>query len=100
LYIFHILLFVRKHLETFEVNKNSSCYRLRPSSLMLHYPIHNTAAYERSTFYMGLRLYNKLPTFIKNETCFKKYRQNLFSFLIGYCFYSVNEFLALPIQLN
>jgi hypothetical protein len=55
---------------------------------------HRTAMYERSPSYSctSTRIFNKLPTNIKTASTLQKFKKLLRSWLIGKCFYSLNEF--------
>jgi len=41
---------------------------------------------------MGIRLYNKMPTRIKQLHSFRDFKRKLESFLLDHPFYSLNEF--------
>ena len=60
----------------------------------LHMPAANITKYKKGNYYMGSKIYNQLPSYIKdlvnNEKIFKKTLQR---FLIDNAFYSIDEFL-------
>jgi hypothetical protein len=53
---------------------------------------HRTAMYERSPSYSCTSIFNKLPTNIKTASTLQMFKKLLRSWLIGKCFYSLNEF--------
>lgn len=57
-------------------------------------PIHRTAAYEKFPFYMGRKLYNKLPAALKIEGCNNKFKRELRDFLMEKLYYSVKDYLS------
>jgi hypothetical protein len=54
---------------------------------------HNTKLFEQSTTCSGIHIYNRLAKEIKNTETLTKFKKKLADFLIGECFYSVEEFL-------
>jgi len=46
---------------------------------------------------MGTKLYNKLPSYIKEIDSYKTFEKELKSFLLLHTFYSVGEFVALSL---
>jgi hypothetical protein len=59
----------------------------------LQYPRHRLCLYEKSPYYMSLRLYNKLPNRLKNIDSVSKFKTELRFYLLEKTFYSVSEFL-------
>ena len=51
--------------------------------------------YKRSVINMGIKLYNKLPGYIKQTDSYKTLKEELKSLLLLHSFYSVEEFVAL-----
>jgi len=51
----------------------------------------NTLLFERSVINVGIRMYNKMPTKIKQLESFRDFKQRLKFFLLDH-FYSLNEF--------
>jgi hypothetical protein len=60
---------------------------------MVHYPPANLKKYQTGVFYMGVKIYNSLPAFIKKESNnTKKFESLLKKFLLENSFYSLDEF--------
>ena len=57
----------------------------------LHVPSCNTSLFKMSAIDMGIRMYNKVPTTIKQLESFKDFKQRLKLFLLDYPFYSLSE---------
>jgi hypothetical protein len=54
---------------------------------------HNEVLFWKSVVKMWIQLYNKEPEIIKKLHNFKPFKKELKSLLLGYSFYSVDEFL-------
>ena len=61
----------------------------------LHVPSFNTAFFNRSVINMGIRLYNKMPTGIKQFESFRDFKQILKFILLDQTFYLLNEFFLI-----
>jgi hypothetical protein len=92
IYIYFTLLHTRLNIGKSNRVNATHQYCTRNRDLLL-FPIHRTSLLEQSPHYSGLRLYNKLPLLIKNQSNFKNYKKCLLLFLINKCFYSVDEYL-------
>lgn len=92
LYIFYILCFVRENLHTFPKNNFSHSYNTRNGNDLLC-PNHMLSIFEQSPAYMGVKLYNGLPSYIKQIESIKEYKKKLKLFLLTRSFYSIDEFL-------
>jgi hypothetical protein len=81
------------HLEK-HVHKNSDVYlystKRKCDSHVLSF---NTSLFKRSVINIGVRLYNKMPTRIKQLDSFMDFKRKLQLFLLDNPFYSLNEFL-------
>jgi hypothetical protein len=92
LYIFFLLRFVIKNRELFTTNNEIHKFSTRQHH-NFHQPSANLKKYQTGVFYMGIKIYNSLPTYIKNESNnTKKFESLLKSFLYENSFYSVEEF--------
>jgi hypothetical protein len=92
LYIFFLLQFVIKNSELFLTNNKTHKYSTRQQH-NLHYPPANLKKYQTGVFYMGVKIYNSLPAFIKMESNnIKKFESLLKKFLLENSFYSLDEF--------
>jgi hypothetical protein len=92
LYIFFLLGFVIKNREIFTTNNeihNFSTHQCHN----FHQPAANLKKYQTGAFYMGIKIYNSLPTYIKNESNnTKKFESLLKNFLCQNSCYSLEEF--------
>jgi hypothetical protein len=94
LYIFCLLLFVIKNKELFTTNNEiqTVCTRQHQN---FHQPSANLTKYHTVVFYMGIKIYNSLPTYIENE--FNNHTKFVFllkKFLCENSFYSLEEFYS------
>jgi hypothetical protein len=55
-------------------------------------PSCNTSLFKRSVINMGIKLYNKMPTTIKQLGSFRDFKIKLKLFLLDHPFCSLNEF--------
>ena len=60
----------------------------------IHIQVYSTDLFKRNVINMGIKLYNKLPGYIKETDIYKTFRKEL-KFLLLHIFYSVKEFVAL-----
>jgi len=51
----------------------------------------NTLLFKRSVINMGIKLYNKMPTKIKQLGSFRDFEQRIKLYLLDHPFYSLNE---------
>ena len=93
LYIFFLLRVVIRNRELFLTNNETHKYGTRQHH-NLHYPPTNLKKYQTGVFYMGVKIYYSLPTFIKRESNnnIKKFESLLKKFLLENSFYSLDEF--------
>jgi hypothetical protein len=58
-----------------------------------HYPIPNTALYQKSTYLMGLKVFNSLPSDIKDKVPdIKDFKSLIKNFLSCNTFYTLEEY--------
>jgi hypothetical protein len=93
-YICCLLLFVVKNGELFSTNKE-----IHPFGTRQHHNLHqhssNLTKYQMGIYYMGIKLYNRLPTFIKHvSNNYNKFVPLLKKFLCENSFYSSEEFYS------
>jgi hypothetical protein len=86
--------YLRRHHQFVELNSNVHAYNTRRRR-DIHIQSYKIDLYKRSVIYMGSKLYNKLPDYIKEIESYKTFRKQLKSFLLWHIFYSVEEFVAL-----
>jgi len=92
LYIFSILRFVMQNRELFTTN-NEIHHHGTQQTHNFHFPLENLKKYQSEVFYMGIRIYNSLPPYIKLESNnLIKFESLLKKFLLKHTFYSLNEF--------
>lgn len=90
LYIFELALFVRQHPNLFiTVNRTRNRTLVRAADQIYF----KTALYGKSVFEMAPKVYNKIPTAIKECDHYITFKHKLFQFLNDNAFYSVKEFL-------
>jgi len=90
IYIYELSIFVYSNISKFESDNVDHRYPIH--SHQLNYPIHKTTKYEKGPFYMGLRIFNKVPESIKTGSL-EQFKINLKQVLIDLCPYTVEEFL-------
>jgi len=92
LYILAFLLFVMKNKEFFTTNNEMHQYGTRQTH-NFHFPPVNLKKYQSGVYYMGIKIYNSLPPYIKVESNnIIKFESLLKKFLQKITFYSLNEF--------
>jgi hypothetical protein len=92
-YIFSLMNFILNNQEHFQTN--SSIHSIDTSNKHhLHKPNANLSCFQKSTFYAGIRIFNRLPLSLislKNEKT--KFKVALREYLTTHSFYSVDEFV-------
>jgi hypothetical protein len=94
LYILEVICYIRKHHQIVEIISNIYTYNTQ-RKMDIHIQSYSTDLYKRSVINMGTKLYNKLPSYIKEIDSYKTFRKKLKSFLLQHTFYSVEEFVVL-----
>lgn len=91
IYIFNILLYIRKHIQDLKKCSQYHEYDTRHKETLC-IPKHRTAKFQNSPLYCGIKFFNHLPDQVKvlEYRCFK---HSVKMILIENCFYSTNEFL-------
>jgi hypothetical protein len=91
-YIFSILLFVTKNKDQFLFNSQVHKINTRQMS-NLYLPSANLATYQKDVYYSGIKIYNHLPTDIKDLSHNKnKFKLALKRYLLHNSFYSLEEY--------
>ena len=92
LYIFSLLLFVSKYRDLFL--SNSEIHDIHTHfNYNLHLPSTDLTLVQKGVFYSGSRIYNHLPTHIKNlSQDFKQFKSKLKAFLLEHTCYRLEEF--------
>jgi len=90
--IFSVLRFVAKNKEIFTTNNEIHDKGTR-QHLNFHYPAVSIMKYQTGVHYMGVKIFNKLPTYIKNEfTNSTKFISLVQKFFSEKSFYSLEEY--------
>jgi len=61
----------------------------------IHIQSYKTDMCKKSVLNMGTKVYNKLPSYIKEIDSYKAFKKELKLFLLLHTFYSVEEFVSL-----
>jgi hypothetical protein len=94
-YIFSLLMFLNKNKNQFTFNSQIYHYDTRQQS-DFHLPTANQAKYQKEIGYMGVKVFNRLPTKVKKEfDSSQKFRHSLKNFLREKSFYSLQEYFEL-----
>lgn len=91
-YIFHCIIFLRKHPEKFNIDLISHKYNTRGKT-NYNYPVHSLTLTEKGSYYSCIYFYNHLPEHIKNINNFKNFKSELFKYICDIEPYTVGEFL-------
>ena len=94
-YIPSLLLFFNKNKNQFTVNSEIYHYVTRQQS-NFYQPQANFTKYQKGICYLGVKVFNKLPPYIKEESDnLRKFKQSLKSFLNEKSVYSLQEYFEL-----
>ena len=92
MYIFALLRFVTQNRDHFVTNSEFHNINTR-QQYYLHLPLPNLKKYQTGVFYMGIKLFNGLPDFLKKEFSNQKnFLLVVKNFLCVNSFYSLDEF--------
>jgi hypothetical protein len=88
------LLFVVDNKRYFKENSDTHNINTRTIS-NLHQPTANLAEYQKEAYYSGIKVYNSLPTQIKDLSADRKqFGHAMKSFLYSYPFYTLDEYFT------
>jgi hypothetical protein len=91
-YIYSVLIYLAGNIQLYTMNKEVHNYNTRNSS-NFHVPNANLTKYQKGVYCKGIKLYNQLPTDIKNSVNNQKlFGSALKSFLHCNSFYTLEEF--------
>jgi len=91
-YILSLMLFVVKNKHFFILNSENHTKSTRQLNNLYH-PITNLTVYQSGAHYMGIRIFNNLPPYIKDiSNNVKKFENCLQRFLHMHSFYSLEEY--------
>ena len=93
IYIYRSILYVRKYKYMFIATNDVHNYTTRQASNV--FVIRNKyAGLQKSAYSMCCKLYNKLPTDIKNIICDNQFKRAIFNLLVRKSYYHVDEYLC------
>lgn len=75
IYILEIAMYVKINLASFEINSNFHLYDTRNRDALC-FPVHDLSTFERSPVYMGIKIYNNLPIFIRAISSVSGFKSN------------------------
>ena len=93
LYLYSIICFVYKNIDKFKTNSSVNNIKTRNSNDLL-VPKHNTTLYEKGPYFMGVKVYNALPSDFKKIKNFSTFKDAIRKFFKLHPFYSIEEFLV------
>jgi hypothetical protein len=79
--------------EQFKSNSQIHTINTKHNNNNLHYPTCNLTAFQKGTYYLGIKVFNSLPPSIKNTVIdMKQFKFALKRFLLLNSFYSLEEY--------
>jgi hypothetical protein len=90
-YIFSLLCFVCSNKEQYTLNLDIHCRNTMYGS-DFNYPTSNLASYQKSTYFMGLKVSNSLPLCIKDKHDTRKFKPLIKNFLYCSTLYTLKEY--------
>ena len=92
-YIFSLLIFLNKNKNQFTLNSEIHNYATR-QQINSHPPQVNLTKCQKGVGYVGIKVFNKLPQYLKEEFDKpKKFKESLKNYLSAKTFYSLQEYL-------
>ena len=92
-YIFSLLIFLNKNKNQFTPNSEIHNYATR-QQINFHPPQVNLTKCQKGIGYLGIKVFNKLPQYLKEEFDKpKKFKKSLKNYLSAKTFYSLQEYL-------
>jgi hypothetical protein len=93
-YILSLLLFMVSNMSYFKENSDIHNIITRTKS-NLHQPLANLTAYQRGTYYYGIKVFNRLPSQIKDLSANRnQFRCAVENFLYSHSFYTLDEYFS------
>ena len=90
--IFEAAMFVRRNPKKFQVIHRCHPHSTRSSVHDMLLPHFRVSAFKKSPLYFSGRVYNSLPSFLKEIQSLPKFRRMCKAYLSDMCFYSLQEF--------
>lgn len=91
IYIYELILYVKTNLKDFKTNDSIHNHNTRTSN-KLSIPTHHTSLFQKGAHYNGIKLFNKLPLYLKNIHSVEKFKKTLKEILLQICCYNVEEY--------
>ena len=95
-YILNCVMYVKRNAEGFTQTSEATNYNLRHGG-HIRLPPHRLALLSNSSFVMPAKLYNKLPSCIKNIENVNRFKKSVKLLLLEHSFYTVHEFFSTPL---
>ena len=91
LFIFSVSIYTFKHIQNFPVHNHNYHTRFKDQLLI---PKHHSTKFEKSIEFLGPKIFNSLPSHIKNCKTENSFKSKLKSFLIERAFYAIEDFFS------
>jgi hypothetical protein len=91
-YIYYLMMFIVKNREIIDISKVH--YEINTRHITdIHMTQANLSIYKKGAYYSGVKIFNKLPSDIKNVNCnITKFKTTLKKFLCVNSFYTLEEY--------
>lgn len=86
LYIYEVAIFVKKHIHLFATLRS----KRHQNTILVN--SHRSALFAKSILGMGPKIFNKIPSSVRNISDFNKFKRVVSDYLIKKAYYSINEF--------
>jgi hypothetical protein len=92
LYIYHLCIYIFDNKNEFATNAQIHGHNTR-QRVDVHLLRHNTSIYNKSPFHVAIKVFNNLPSVIKNCIYRASFTRKLKDFLLKKAYYSVQDYL-------
>jgi hypothetical protein len=89
-----VICYIKRYCQSLELNADVHKYDTQ-RKLDSHVQSSRTDKNKKRVISMGTKLYNKLPSYIKELDNYKVFKRELKSFILCHAFYSVDEFISM-----
>lgn len=97
IYILKCSMHAYRNKDSFQRNCDTHAYPTRNKNDFV-IPKHTTALYEKSPYYVCVKIFNKLPNTLKEAKSLMIFRNKLKSLLYDHAFYTINEFMGADLK--
>ena len=97
IYILKCSMHAYRNKDIFQRNCDTHAYPTRNQNDFV-IPKHTTALYEKSPYYVCVKIFNKLPNTLKEAKSLMIFRNKLKSLLYDHAFYTINEFMGADLK--